>query len=145
MLQQLSFKRKIGLLVVSAMAGLTVITGLSIYQTRQDILEGRRAALRTAVESAYNIAVGYQAAAAAGTMKVEDAQKAAKEAIRAARYGGPESKSDYFYIFTLEGSGVMHPLKTEWDGQALIGKVKDAKGNDTVSYTHLTLPTIYSV
>ena len=57
MLQQLSFKRKIGLLVVSAMAGLTVITGLSIYQTRQDILEGRRAALRTAVESAYNLSL----------------------------------------------------------------------------------------
>jgi len=131
-IQNLSFKRKIGLLVVSAVAGLAIVTSLSIYLTREEIVESRRAALRTAVESAYSIAAGYQAAAAAGTMKVEDAQKAAKDAIRAARYGGPEGKSDYFYIFGMDGNGVMHPVKPELDGQPLIGKVKDAKGNDMI-------------
>ena len=32
-------------------------------------------------------------------MSVEDAQKAAKDALRIARYGGPEGKTEYFYIW----------------------------------------------
>ena len=44
MIYQLSFKRKIGLLVVSAVAGLAIVTSLSVYQTRNEMLEGRRAA-----------------------------------------------------------------------------------------------------
>ena len=47
------------------------------------------------------------------------------EALRLARYGGPEGKTDYFYIWTTEGVGVMHPFKPEWDGQDMLGKVNE--------------------
>jgi methyl-accepting chemotaxis protein len=131
-LQQLSFKRKIGLLVVSAVAGLTIVTSLSVYQTRNDILEGRRVELRSAVDSAYNVAAGYQAAAAAGTMSVEDAQKAASEAVKHARYGGPEGKANYFYIVTTDGIGVMHPFIKTWAEHTQLAGKKNAQGVDTV-------------
>ncbi|MBC7957652.1 MAG: cache domain-containing protein, partial [Cytophagales bacterium] len=132
MLQQLRFKRKIGLLVISAVAGLAIVTSLSTYQVRNEIIEGRNAALRTGVESAYNIAAGYQAAAAAGTMPVEDAKKAASEAIRQARYGGADGKSNYFYIVSSDGIGVMHPFVKTWaEHKQLTGK-KNAQGVDTV-------------
>jgi methyl-accepting chemotaxis protein len=131
-IHQLSFKRKIGLLVVSAMAGLAIVTSLSVYQTRNEMLEGRRAALRTAVQSAFNIAAGYQAAAAAGTMSDDDAKKAAMEAVRKARYGGPEGKSDYFYIVTTDGFAVMHPYIKAWAEQKKITGTKNAQGVDTV-------------
>jgi len=130
MLQQLSFKHKIALLIASSVAGLALIAGLSIVQTRSEIIDGKKGALRTAVQAAQNIAVAYQAKAVAGTMSVEDAKKAAREAIRVSRYGGAEGKSDYFYIFTTEGVGVMHPFKPEWEGQDMIGKVKDTSGLD---------------
>ena len=65
-------------------------------------------------------------------MSVEDAQKAAKDALRIARYGGPEGKTEYCYIWTTEGVGVMHPFKTEWDGQDMLGKVKDGSGVDII-------------
>ena len=132
MLQQLSFKHKIALLIASSVAGLALIAGLSIVQTRSEIIDGKKGALRTAVQAAQNIAVAYQAKAVAGTMSVEDAKKAAREAIRVSRYGGAEGKSDYFYIFTTEGVGVMHPFKPEWEGQDMIGKVKDTSGLDIV-------------
>ncbi len=132
MLQQLSFKLKIGLLVGSAMAALVVLTTISVFKTRQDITEGRQAALRTAVQSARNIVVGYQAAAAAGQMSEDEAKKAAKEAVRLARYGGVEGKSDYFYIVTTEGNAVMHPFIKTWaNGDKVSGK-KNAQGVDTV-------------
>ena len=132
MLQHLSFKRKITLLVTSAIVGLAVVTGVSVWQTRSDITEGRRTALRTAVQSAYSIVAGYQAAAAAGTMPEADAKKAAAEAIRLARYGGPEGKTDYFYALTTAGVGVMHPIVKTWAENKPLTGTKNAQGVDTV-------------
>jgi methyl-accepting chemotaxis protein len=131
-MQQLSFKRKIGLLVVSAVVGLAVVTSLSVYQVRDEIIEGRQTALRTAVESAHNIVAGYQAAAAAGTISEDDAKKAATEAVRKARYGGAEGKSDYFYIVTTSGVAVMHPFIKSWAEQKQLTGTKNAQGVDTV-------------
>ncbi len=130
MLKHLSFKRKIALLVVSAVVGLAVITGLSVLQTRSDITEGRKTALRTAVQSASQIVAGYQAAAAAGTMPVEEAKKAATEAVRMARYGA-EGK-DYFFIVTTDGVAVMHPFNKAWAEQKSLIGTKNTAGVDTV-------------
>jgi methyl-accepting chemotaxis protein len=126
----LSFKRKIGLLVGASILALILLTVASSLRMRSQIVEGRKGQLVTAVEAAYSIAAGFEAKASAGTMSKEDAQKAAKDAIRVARYGA-EAK-DYLYIFSMEGAGVMHPLKPEWDGQPMIGKVKDGTGLDII-------------
>jgi len=130
MIKHLSFKRKIALLVVSAVAGLAVITGVSVLRTSSDITEGRKAALRTAVDSASSIVAGYQAAAAAGTMKVEDAKKAAIESLRMSRYGA-EGK-DYFFMVTTDGVAVMHPHIKAWAEQKQVAGTKNAQGVDTV-------------
>src|SRR3990167_9691988 len=63
-------------------------------------------------------------------MTEAEAQRAAQEALRMARYGA-EGK-DYYYIWTLAGAGVMHPLKPEWSGQDMIGKVKDGNCVDVI-------------
>jgi methyl-accepting chemotaxis protein len=132
MLEKLTFKRKIGLLVASSVFGVAAITGLSVLRARAEIVDGRKTELKSAVQSAYNIAANYQAEAAAGKLSVDDAKKAAREAIRRARYGGAEGKSNYFYIVTTEGVAVMHPFIATWnDGQPVIG-TKNAQGVDTV-------------
>ena len=130
MFKHLSFKRKIGALVVSAVLGLATVTALSVLQTSNDITEGRKTALRTAVQSASNIVAGYQAAAAAGTMKVEDAKKAASDAVRLSRYGA-EGK-DYFFIVTTDGVAVMHPHIKAWAEQKQLVGTKNTQGVDTV-------------
>jgi methyl-accepting chemotaxis protein len=127
---KLSFDRKIGLLMASAFVGIALVAGLSLWQTRAEIIDGRKAALRTAVQSAHSIVLAFQARAAAGTMSDADAKKAAADAIRPSRYG--QTGKDYFYIFTTDSGGVMHPFKPEWDGQPLLGKVKDQNGMDIV-------------
>ena len=114
MLEQLSFKNKIVLIVAGAIGGLVLLTGMSIWRAQADITEGRKAALRTAVQSAMTIVAGYQAAAAAGTLPEADAKKAAAEAVRLARYGDLAGKADYFYILTTDGKGVMHPFLKTW-------------------------------
>jgi methyl-accepting chemotaxis protein len=132
MFKNLSFARKIGLLVGVAIAGLVLLAAFSLMQIRHHISEGRRGQLVTAVQAAANIVSAYQAKAASGAMSVEEAQKAAKEAVRLARYGGSDGKSDYFYIYALDGTTLMHAIKAEWEGQMMLGKVKDGGGQDVI-------------
>ena len=130
MLNHLSFKRKIGALVASAILGLAAVTAIAVVQTHNDITEGRRTALRTAVQSASNIVAGYQAAAVAGTMPVDEAKKAAAEAVRLARYGA--DGKDYFFIVGTDGVGVMHPHLKTWGEHQQVTGIKNTQGVDTV-------------
>ena len=120
-------------MLASALVALLFMAISSLVQQRSQIIESRRELLTTAVQSAHSIVAGYQAKAASGAMPVEEAQKAAKEALRISRYGGPEGKTEYVYIWTVDGVGVMHPIKPEWDGQNMIGKVKDGAGVDVIT------------
>ncbi len=128
MLKHLSFKHKIGLIVLSALLGLAIITAVSLLQTRNDINEGRRTALRMAVQSASQIVAGYEAAATAGKMPVDAAKKAAMDALRLARYGA-ETK-DYFYIVSTDGYSVMSPVNPSWSEHKLLLGTKNSQGQD---------------
>jgi len=132
MLNRLSFKSKIGLLVAAAVVAVLVMAVTAALQSRQQITDARRQQLVTAVQAAHGIVMGYQAKAAKGEMSQADAQKAAAEAVGLARYGGADGKTEYFYVWTLDGMGVMHPIRREWNGQNMIGKVKDAAGVDII-------------
>ncbi|WP_140630062.1 methyl-accepting chemotaxis protein [Methylibium rhizosphaerae] len=132
MFKNLAFKQKILLLVGVAIAGLLTLSAVAVVQVRNHIGDGRQDQLVMAVQSAHSIVAAYQAKAASGAMSVEDAQKAAKDALRLSRYGGADGKADYFYIWNTDGAGVMHPIKPEWDGQVMVGKVKDAGGMDII-------------
>ncbi|MBV8379190.1 MAG: cache domain-containing protein [Paucibacter sp.] len=131
MFDSLPLRRKIYLIVGTALAG---VLALSIYATwiaRTYIAEDLRDDLVTAVRTAASTVQAYQARAAKGEMSVEDAQKAAALALKGARFGS-EGK-DYFYIWTLDGHGVMHPFKPEWTGLPMLGKIMDGDGQDTVA------------
>ncbi len=130
MLESLSFKKKIATLIGVSIAGLCVLTAVSFLQLRASIVEGRTAQLVTAVKSARSIVAAYQANAAAGKIPEAEAQKAARDALRGIRFGAVSK--DYVYIFSSKFEGVMHPFKTEWDGNNLLGKVRNSKGIDTI-------------
>ena len=132
MLNRLSFKAKIGLLVAASVVAVMLMAVTAALQSRTQITEGRQQQLVTAVQAAHGTVLGYQAKAAKGEMSEADAKKAAAEAVGLSRYGGPEGKTEYFYIWTLDGVGVMHPIRTEWNGQNMIGKVKDGAGVDII-------------
>ena len=83
-----------------------------------------------AVQSAHTIVDGFRAQAAAGQMSDADARKAAQDALRLSRYGA--DGKDYFYIWSTDGVGVMHPIKPEWSGRNMIGQVKDGHGVDII-------------
>ncbi|ROR41616.1 methyl-accepting chemotaxis protein [Diaphorobacter sp. C33] len=127
---KLSLKMKILAMLGTALLALIVMSTLSLLQERKLIIDARKETLTTAVQTAHSIVAAYKEAADKGAMSVEDAQKAAKEALRLSRYGGAEGKTEYFYIWTMDSRGVMHPIKPEWEGQDMAGKLKDGDGND---------------
>jgi methyl-accepting chemotaxis protein len=129
-MQSLSFQRKIMLLVAAAMLAVLVVAGLAIANRARQIEGARRAELATAVQSAHSIVAAYQALAAAGKMPEAQARQTAAEALRGARYGA--AGKDYFYIWTTDGTGVMHPIKPEWSGQPMLGKIQDGHGGDII-------------
>ncbi|MCC9597129.1 MULTISPECIES: methyl-accepting chemotaxis protein [unclassified Rubrivivax] len=130
MSDRLTFKAKMVCLVTTAVAGLLFLLAQAVWQVRQEIDQGQRAQLVAVVDSARAIVAGFQAEAAAGLLSKEQAQAAAKAALRAARFG-PEGK-DYFYVWTMDGVGVMHPIKPEWEGRDMSGKILDGHGNDLI-------------
>ncbi len=128
----LSFKNKIALLAGVSIVGVTLLTAGAAYEIRNQIVEGRKAGLVMAVQSVRGIIASYQASAAKGEMPVADAQKAAAEAIRRSRFGGADGNANYFYIWGLDGTSVMHPMKPEWAGKSMLGQVKDGDGNNVL-------------
>ncbi|WP_310564009.1 methyl-accepting chemotaxis protein [Hydrogenophaga sp.] len=126
----LSFRSKILALVAVAVVGMALLGGLSVWQVRQQLIEGREGQLVAAVQSAHAIVDGFRQQAAAGQLSEADAQKAAQAALRHARYGA--DGKDYFYIWTLQGVGVMHPIKPEWSGRNMVGQIKDGQGVDII-------------
>ena len=125
---QLTFRQRIALLAVTAIAGLVALTLAQAFAAGRDAANSRRELLQASVESVYQIAAGYAAKEAAGSMGKEQAQAAAIAAIREARFGGDDGKREYFYIWAMEGINVMHPFKPEWAGKQRSEDVKDGNG-----------------
>ncbi len=129
-MNKLSFKAKILLMLATALLAVLAMASIALLQERRLILEARQETLATAVQSAHSIVMAYKAKADSGAMPVQEAQAAAREAVRLSRYGGPDGRSEYFYIWTLDSRGVMHPIKPEWEGQDMTAKLKDGTGMD---------------
>jgi len=98
MLNRLSFKAKIGLLVAAAILAVLVMAVTAALQSRSQITEARQQQLVTAVQAAHGVVMGFHAKAAKGEMSEADAKQAAADAVGMSRYGGPEGKTEYFYM-----------------------------------------------
>jgi len=130
MIDRMKLKTKIALLVVAALLGLVSLVVVSAFDMKKDLLNGRKEVIQSVLEGTHATLTAYQAQVAAGTLTLEQAQKAAAEAIGMVRYGGKDGKSEYVYSFTTEGVGVYHVIK-ERIGQNMLDKIKDAQGNYT--------------
>ena len=122
-MKALTIGGRINLLALVTMAGLLVITGLSLMRLdaamRADIADRTKAS----VEIAYSVVAHYQAEEQAGRLSRVQAQDAAKAAVGAMRYGN----DDYFWINDMHPTMVMHPMKPALNGTDL-SENKDADG-----------------
>lgn len=122
-MKALTIGGRINLLALVTMAGLLLVTGLSLM--RLDAVMRGDIADRTqkAVEIASSVVAHYHSEEIAGRMTRAEAQGAAKAAVGAMRYGA----DDYFWINDMHPLMVMHPMKPALDGTDL-SLNKDANG-----------------
>jgi methyl-accepting chemotaxis protein len=132
MLKNMSFTRRMYLLLAIAMLSTVLMSVLSAVRNHQSLLDARRRQLVTATQTATEIVRGYQALATAGKMSNDDAQKAAIDAVRLLRYGGADGHSEYAVLFKLDGTNVLHPFHPEFAGRQMIGQLKDSDGSDII-------------
>ena len=111
MFANLRLKSRMLILIALAVFGMGTITILGALGVSRDLHEGHQQTVKAAVEAAYNIIAGYQALEKAGKMSRSEAQKAAAESVRMARYGGTDGRSVYFHIWPPEGVTVMPPIR----------------------------------
>jgi len=131
-MMSLTFKNKMRLLLAVAMFPIFIGLLVSGLEKRRILIDARRDQLVTAVQSAAEIVRGFQARANAGKMSLDEAQNAASVAVGLARFGGDDGKTNYTAIFDLDGINIVHPIKPEWKGKMMIGKVIDSKGHDII-------------
>ncbi len=122
-LSRLSISRSFALL--SGLSVLLLVASLAyvLFDARQAMIEQKRMEIRNTVEAAATIIRGYAERAAKGEITQAVAQESAKDALRTARF----DSGNYFYIFGLDGKGVMHPIRRDFEGSDQSG-LKDPNG-----------------
>ncbi len=107
-----------------------VICSLSLYMLlsamalRSTLDNEKRLQTRHVVEVAYGVLEGYHRQAGEGHLTQQQAQLAAIAAIKALRY----ESSEYFWINDMQPAMIMHPYKSELDGNDL-SDYRDPEGN----------------
>ena len=115
-----SFVLRIVLPAVAAMAlVLLALWGLLLPSFEQTLIERKREMIRELTNSAWSVLAAYEADERAGLLTREEAQAAAAAVVGELRYG--EDRLDYFWIQDTAPTMVMHPYRTDLDGEDLSG------------------------
>lgn len=118
MFNQLKLRTKIVLLVVVSLVGMLGLATFAVLEMKRDLSDARRIQIKSVTEALFNTVADFHAQEVAGKLTRDQAQKAALEAVRTARYGGQDGKTEYFYAYTMGGVNIYH-IRAELIGQDL--------------------------
>ena len=93
--------------------------GLIVPSFEQTLIDRKREMIRELTNSAWSVLAAYEADERAGKLTREEAQAAAAGVVAELRYG--EDRLDYFWIQDTEPTMVMHPYRSDLDGEDLSG------------------------
>jgi methyl-accepting chemotaxis protein len=104
---------KISALVIVAVTPLNMLSVLFIIpQVQERLMEEKRDAVQSVVQTAYSIVLEYGQLETSGALSRAEAQHQASERIRHLRY----HEREYFWINNMEGRFVMNPYVPEIEG-----------------------------
>jgi len=118
-----SLRTKLAMLSVFTVIALAVLFTVLLRNEKAQLMFDREEKLRDLVETVHATVGHFEAAARGGRMSMDEAKKAAAEAVRAMRY----DKVEYFWINDLNDLMIMHPIKPALEGQKL-DQLKDKNG-----------------
>ena len=107
-------------------AGISLV---SLMNLKHSLIEARTSEVKHLLETAYSTVVFYHGQASRGVISDDQARQAAKDAVRAMHY----DNGNYFFIWTMNGTGVAHGSHPEWEGRTVVNS-PDATRLPIVSY-----------
>ena len=113
---RLTISRKLAMLIALAAMGSLAVMAVQLMELRSTIWADREHMLQMQVEAAVSVMKHFAEEADAGRLTQDQAQTAAREAVRNARYG----KGEYVFAFLPDGTRVIHgdqklEGKSGWD------------------------------
>jgi methyl-accepting chemotaxis protein len=119
---------RIGAVVVLAILALAGTGYLGYNDLRSSLMDQKKTELADQVQSMKTMIEGFRDRAVKGEMTVEDAQAAAKAALRPVRFGADKN---YFFLYMEDGTNILLPAKPELEGKSLID-MKDTNGTPII-------------
>jgi methyl-accepting chemotaxis protein len=123
MIGTLKIKHKIMLIVAAGLAGLILVTGLSLMTLRAQMFSERQNQTRHLIETATTLIDHYAQAVGDGNLSDNAGRKAALAAVSSLRY----SDGEYFFVLDRAGTVVAHGADSRLVGKNL-KEVKDQNG-----------------
>ena len=120
MLKHLPLAHRLLLLACTAIAGLLILSGVSLVFLRAQLIDAEIRRVNDVVDSAYAVFDHFHAQEVAGKMSLADAQHAALELIRRIRY---ENGKNYIFVSDDRGTVLLSPLRPETEGQNMLGQL----------------------
>ena len=111
------------LLVALALIGLLALCLTALFQLKDSMMEDRKEKTRNLVEVSIGIVTHHHKLAVAGKLSEADAKQAARDSLRALRFG----KDDYYFGFDTSGVYFLHGGKPAMEDQPGID-LKDTNG-----------------
>ena len=108
---------------VVVLVGLVVMAAYTLMQIRTDAMNAHSERIKHLVEVTTGIVADYQKLEAEKKMTREEAQAAAREALRTSRF----NTNDYYFIYDFDGRAVMVAGSPKIEGEVMLGKA-DTKG-----------------
>jgi len=122
-LQKLTVRTRLLLLVLTAIVGLAAAGCFSLFELRSSLVQERRLKTRNVVEVAHAVIARFQRLETEGKLSRPEAQKMAADAVRALRY----DRDEYFWVNDFGTRMLVHAAKPELEGKEL-PDLKDANG-----------------
>ncbi|WP_114327751.1 methyl-accepting chemotaxis protein [Candidatus Colwellia aromaticivorans] len=121
-LRRYTIQQRLILLLALVIAGLIILSSISLSKAYQSILQQKYSANQQVVETAYSVVEHFYQQQNDGVLTEEQAKKQAIDVFKSLRY----DKTNYFWINDFSPTIIMHPIKP-----ALIGRnVADLKDVD---------------
>lgn len=122
-LRKYTIQQRFIILLVLVLAGLIILSSISLSQAYKSLLQQKHSANQQVVEAAYSVVEHFHQQQNNGVLTEEQAKKQAIEVLKSLRY----DQSNYFWINDFTPTMIMHPIKPALNGKN-VGGVKDSDG-----------------
>ncbi|MGL1957638.1 MAG: methyl-accepting chemotaxis protein [Colwellia sp.] len=122
-LRRYTIQLRFTLLLILMLAGLAILSSISLSKAYQSLLQQKYSANQQVVETAYGVIEHFYLQQNEGVLSEDNAKKQALAVLKSLRY----DKENYFWVNDFSPTMLMHPIKPKLNGKS-VAAVKDPDG-----------------